>query len=43
VDTSVALFNYEEVYSVIEASGVVEAYIAGHDHEGGYFRDKKGD
>lgn len=36
------LWNADEVLSVLQKSGVVLAYITGHDHDGGYTVDAKG-
>lgn len=33
---SMVLWNFEEVLDVLESSGCVVAYLAGHDHAGGY-------
>ena len=36
------LWNYKEVLDLLWTfDGTVLAYIAGHDHDGGYFRDRK--
>lgn len=36
------LWNYKEVLDLLWTfDGTVLAYLAGHDHDGGYFRDRK--
>ncbi len=36
------LWNYKEVLDLLWIfDGTVLAYLAGHDHDGGYFRDRK--
>jgi manganese-dependent ADP-ribose/CDP-alcohol diphosphatase len=36
------LWNYKELLDLLWTfDGTVLAYIAGHDHNGGYFRDRK--
>ena len=39
---SCILWNAEEVHGLLKSSGCVVAYIAGHDHSGGYARDNAG-
>lgn len=41
-DPSNVIWNHEEVLGVLQASPCVAAFVAGHDHGGGYDRDEKG-
>jgi len=39
---STLLWNYDEVLPILHSFDCVVAYLAGHDHPGGYIRDKHG-
>jgi len=40
--SSCLLWNFEEVLAILHQHGNVAAYLAGHDHNGGYARDETG-